>query len=344
MASAAWVATPASHAPACLGTLEFADMLQSMQPTAPVHPGDVVTPAEWRVFWSRLLQAAGLGSLGAGVIFFVAANWQAWGLAGRFGLLEAGLLACVAASLKWPPPARVGQGALLLATLFTGALLALFGQSYQTGADTWELFLAWALLALPFAVAALSGAAWALWFCVLDVGLALLCGQRSPGRMAWILIDDWRREPVVMLMLSCVANLAGAAASAAIRRTRLADAAPRWLTQALLAVGLGFGTVASLPGTSDHAAAAFGSYAVIWAGIGIAAWSRWRDVFPLTVLAGSFIVLSSAWLGHAMNWHDFGSSLFVLALWLIGSSTAAGALLMRWLRQWRAAADVGRAS
>ena len=119
------------------------------------------------------------------VIFFVAANWQAWGLAGRFGLLQAGLLICVAAALWQPPPARVGQAALLLATLFTGALLALFGQSYQTGADLYELFLAWSLLALPFAVAALSGAVWAAWWVVLDVGLGLFCGGLSHDRIFW---------------------------------------------------------------------------------------------------------------------------------------------------------------
>src|SRR5882757_8172141 len=98
------------------------------------------TQAEWRAFAVRLLHAAGLGALGAGVIFFVAANWQAWGLLGRFALLQAGLLICIAAALWRPPPRRTGQAALLLATLFTGALLALFGQSYQTGADGHELF------------------------------------------------------------------------------------------------------------------------------------------------------------------------------------------------------------
>ena len=36
----------------------------------------------------------------------------------------------------------------------TGALLALFGQTYQTGADVYELFLTWALLGLPLVIAA----------------------------------------------------------------------------------------------------------------------------------------------------------------------------------------------
>jgi hypothetical protein len=70
---------------------------------------------------------------------------------------------------------------------------------------------------------------------------------------------------------------------------------------------------------------------------------RRQDVFPLTALAGSWITISTAWLAHSMRLNDIGE-LFVIAMWLIASSTAAGMLLMRWLRQWRAAAAEGAAS
>ena len=311
-----------------------------MDTLAPERHDGRPTPAEWRAFASQLLQAAGLGSLGAGLVFFVAANWQAWGLMGRFGLLEAGLLLCVAAALWQPPPARVGQGALLLATLFTGALLALFGQSYQTGADLFELFFAWALLALPFAVAALSGAVWATWWVVLDVGLALLCGTLSLDNFFWRFLDGWSRDRAVLLMLPCLANLLGAGLFHALARTRSAPAAPPWLVRFLLAVGLAHGTAASLPGTSDHGAGALALYAAICVGIGVAAWTRRRDIFALTALAGSWIVISTAWLGSAMKFDDVGT-IFVVTAWLIGSSTASAMLLMRWLHRWRAdAAEV----
>jgi len=296
------------------------------------------TPAEWRAFEARLLHAGGLGSLVAGVIFFVAANWQAWGLAGRFGLLQAGLLTCAAAALWQPPPARTGQAALLLATLFTGALLALFGQSYQTGADLHELFLAWSLLALPFALAALSGAVWAMWWVVFNIGLALYCGGLSHDSLFWLIPGDWGRDRAAWLVLPCLANLAGAGLFLAIRRTRLADAAPPWLAHLLLAVGLGYGTAAALPEMTDHGPAIFALYTTTSIGIAAATWRRRQDVFPLTALAGSWIVISTAWLGHAMPMSDAGA-LFILAAWLIGSSTMAAMLLMRCLRAWRTPAN-----
>lgn len=292
------------------------------------------SPAEWRAFEVRLLHAAGLGSLGAGVIFFVAANWQAWGLVGRFGLLQAGLLICVAAALWLPPPARVGQAALLLATLFTGALLALFGQSYQTGADLYELFLAWSLLALPFAVAALSGAVWAAWWVVFNIGLGLYCGGLSHDTIFWFVPGDWGRDRAAWLLLPCLANLLGAGLFLAIRRTRFANAAPPWLVHFLLAVGLGYGTAASLPEMTDHGQAVVALYTLVSIGIAAATWMRRQDVFPLTALAGSWIVISTTWLAHAMQMGDVGA-LFILAAWLIGSSTTTAMLLMRCLRAWR---------
>jgi uncharacterized membrane protein len=182
--------------------------------------------AEWRALAARGLHAAGLGALGAGLLFFVAANWQAWGLLGRFALLQVGLLLGVAVALWRPPPHRVGQAALLLATLFAGGLLALFGQSYQTGADVHELFFTWALLTLPFAVAALSGAVWVLWWTVLNAGLALLCGWLGMDHVVWRVFGGWNWGRSMLLMLPCLVNLIAAGGFLALRRTRFADATP----------------------------------------------------------------------------------------------------------------------
>lgn len=298
------------------------------------------TPTEWRAFGAQLLQAGGLGSLGAGLIFFVAANWSAWGLAGRFGLLQAGLVLCVGVALWRPPPARVGQAALLLAVLFTGALLALFGQSYQTGADVHELFFTWALIALPFAVAALSGAVWGVWWVVLDVGLALLCGGLPLDHFVWRLIDGWAHDRAVLLMLPCAVNLLGAGLFFALRHTRHAALAPLWLPRALLGIGLAYGASASLPQMGHHSAPIVAVYALTSMGVAGLSLRRHRDVFPLTVLAGCWITVSTAWLAHSMRMNDMGEFLLI-ALWLIASSAAAGSILMGLLRRWRGQAAHG---
>jgi hypothetical protein len=306
---------------------------------------------EWRAFAARVSHAAGLGGLGAGVLFFVAANWQAWGLLGRFALLQLGLLLCVGVALWRPPPQRVGAAALLLATLLTGGLLALFGQSYQTGADLHELFFTWALLTLPFAGAALSGAVWALWWTVLNTGLALLCGWLGTDHLFWQFIAGWGWGRPALMLLPCLANLAAAGGFLALRRTRLADAAPLRLLRYLATLGVAYGTAATLPVAggfvADDAAANAGQdatvvllYVALSLAIAVGTWWRRQDVFPLTLLAGSWIAISTAWLAHSMRLNDLGE-LFLIALWLIGSSTVAGMGLMHWWRRWRAVPSGG---
>jgi uncharacterized membrane protein len=305
-------------------------------------------PTAWRAFAASLLHAAGLGALGAGALFFVAANWQNYGVFGRFALLQVALLGCVGVALWRAPPARAGQAALILATLLTGGLLALFGQSYQTGADLHELFFAWALLALPFALAGWSGALWAVWWAVLNVALALLCGWLGPDHFFWRFVDGRLVDHAVLLMLPCGVNLLGAAAFVAVGRARPALATPPWLLRGLATAAFGYGTAAVIAVVAQgdrfrapQALAAGGAHAAvvllfvaISVGLAYATWRRRQDVFPMALIAAAWIAISTTWLATTLRLNDLGA-FFLIAAWLVGASTASGLLLMHWVRAWR---------
>ncbi len=112
--------------------------------------------------------AAALG--GFGVILWIAANWETFGRFGRFGLLQAFVLATgIGALLR--PAGRAPLG--LLSLLGIGGLFAYFGQTYQTGADPWQLFALWAALALPLCLALRSDVLWAPWALVVSTGVSL---------------------------------------------------------------------------------------------------------------------------------------------------------------------------
>ena len=64
-----------------------------------------------------------------------------------------------------------------------GGLLALIGQTYQTGADTWELFALWAALSLPWVLAGRHAALWLTWALLLNVTLTLWLDL---GRAWWM--------------------------------------------------------------------------------------------------------------------------------------------------------------
>lgn len=108
--------------------------------------------------------------LGFGVVLWIAANWDTLGRMGRFALLI-GFVAVMGAGAALRPAQRAPLG--LLAFLGIGALFAYFGQTYQTGADPWQLFALWAALGLPLALGARSDVLWAPWSLVVVTGISL---------------------------------------------------------------------------------------------------------------------------------------------------------------------------
>ena len=92
--------------------------------------------------WLRtglMLSAALL--LGAGLVFWVAANWAAQSRMLRLHLLQATVALPMLVALAFAASRPVLRMALvLLGTLALGGLLAYIGITYQTGADAWELF------------------------------------------------------------------------------------------------------------------------------------------------------------------------------------------------------------
>ena len=112
--------------------------------------------------------AAALGGLG--VVMWIAANWAAMGRIGHFALLQ-GLVLVMGVGAALKPAARGALG--LLALLGIGALFAYFGQTYQTGADPWQLFALWAVLALPLCWGVRSDVLWAPWALVVVTAISL---------------------------------------------------------------------------------------------------------------------------------------------------------------------------
>jgi len=301
------------------------------------------TPAETSRFAIRALMLAGVISLAAGLVFFVAANWDELRVAGRFALLELLLLASLVFALLRPPPRALGRYALLAAFVATGALLALFGQTYQTGADIYELFLTWTLLALPFVLAGQWSVLWAAWILVLNVALGLFCGFRPDGGLLWILFSGAGWATSGLLLIAALVNLAlWALAEFAYDRMPVplsAHTPPRWLRRVILTCAFFFATWAGCLAIAGYNEARWpvAAVAVILAGVGFYAARRRVDVFPLALVAASVIALVTTLISE-FRWEGLRSPVgisLLLALWLIVSSTVSGRVLMHLLRRWR---------
>ncbi len=185
-------------------------------------------PRRWGLWASRLARTLGTALVLAGILYFFAFNWNQIPPLTKLGAIAAMLaVACLTVGLagfERPVSALASTAAVTL----VGVFLAVAGQIYQTGADAWTLFAAWAGLTLAFALLAGSAATWAVWIAVAAVALFTWWDQAQPADAAF---HTGRN-------LSLMALFGGALLIREVLAARgFAWAAPRW-TRFFLALPL----------------------------------------------------------------------------------------------------------
>ena len=143
---------------------------------AAIHLEVYPSKRTWLDFFDKALLIIGAVALVLSLVFFIAYNWLYMGKLGKFALVEGALVITIALYVALSFRQRfalIRQLLLLIASIITGSLLALFGQVYQTGADTWQLFFGWAILITPWVMIARFPALWLLWLGLVNACLAL---------------------------------------------------------------------------------------------------------------------------------------------------------------------------
>jgi uncharacterized membrane protein len=281
--------------------------------------------ADWLRFATRLAWVLGAVWLAAGVVFFFAFNWAALPRWAKFALVEGALVAATAAAVRAGIQRTAGQAGLLGATIVLGALLALFGQTYQTGADPYQLFTTWAALALPWVIVARWSVLWMFWLLLVNVGIGLYFS--SLGAPAWL---DRLSGDQALLWTELIVNGVALAAWELGRGAGLGWMQARWPAR-LLAWGTGcvataMGLWAVFEPRYAHPGLLvgyFGWMAAVWVAY------RWkgRDLVILSGWVLSGIIFATAALVQLFGLQStegfFLVSLMVLGLAVVGA---------RWLR------------
>ena len=150
----------------------------------------------WWTWINRSLLFSGAALALAGIVFFFAYNWSRLSSRTKFSGIEIILLGCLIGTWKVGLNRIGGQVLLLAASMMVGVFLAVFGQTYQTGADSYELFLGWALLIFAWVLLGRFGALWIMWLTLLNVTLILYFSQIYPSNYD---VDD-----ALMLLLAFI--------------------------------------------------------------------------------------------------------------------------------------------
>ncbi|WP_426754149.1 DUF2157 domain-containing protein [Myxococcus sp. Y35] len=131
---------------------------------------------DWRRFLSTTLMGLGVLLVLSGVIYFFAYNWADMHRFAKLGLIAAAIVG--AALSAWKQGETLGgRMSLLAASVLVGALLAVYGQAYQTGADPYELFIGWTVLIVPWVAVSRFTPLWLLALVLVNTGIGLYWEQ-----------------------------------------------------------------------------------------------------------------------------------------------------------------------
>ena len=137
--------------------------------------GIISPPLNFKIWIERLLLVLGALFVTASILLFFAFNWAHIPPFVKMGgiLLLIAILAVVNWLLLQRGKRFAGNLVLSVAAFMVGVFMAVFGQIYQTGADSYTLFLTWAVLILPWVFLARFAPLWVLWLVVCNLAMTL---------------------------------------------------------------------------------------------------------------------------------------------------------------------------
>ncbi|KXI30068.1 DUF2157 domain-containing protein [Paraglaciecola hydrolytica] len=300
--------------------IETAMFVSQVYPPAP----------NWYGFLSKLLLCFGALAIACGVIFFVAANWQDMSRLIKFVLLQLLVVAPIIIYLRSKTHTLLSQISLTSAFILLGALMAYFGQTYQTGADPWQLFFNWALLGLPWVIISRFSPLWMMFLALLNLSLVLYhdalgtllpFGINRDESLFWCLLS-LNYLSLIMWEL-CRVNYA-------------------WLNQSWAGRLLAIATIFC---ANALALMAIFSYNTSWLGgavwvfLMVMTYVVYRkirpDLFMLALGCLSGVVIVVGWSANILKHIDDGNMFILLFLLTIGLTSAAAVWLKKLMKEFQ---------
>ena len=296
----------------------------------------------WLAYGRQLCLLGGALFFVAGVVCFIAWNWAAMTPLVRMALTGAVVSGSGLAAVLLGPDTRLGRVLLLVCGLAIGPMLAVFGQTYQTGAELWELFRVWTALLVLLALAGRQTGLWFAAWLVANIFAALWLGRglASP----FDALGQFFTVPEWLFAIGCAIvcwEWAGRRAVASLQQGTQQDDAYSWLCSRWMPRLLFFDLVSrtafflismifGLNYGTEHYALWLPHNFVVGFAVGVTGFSWWwyrtrqPDLFMLaTLLAAGAAVLLSA-LAESELFFSAGTMIALLLWGLLVTSMTAG--------------------
>lgn len=292
------------------------------------------------ITWQRLdrfmLAYAGLLFFLAGIICFFAYNWHMLPLFAKFGVITAALLISSAFPLFHGTHSASGKLGLLSCGILGGILMAIHGQVYQTGANSWTFFMSWAIFLLPLALSGCQTGLWFLFWLVSSLSGILYCQEYAAA-----LHDNTSGNN--LFFYQCLAQAAWftlwETAAYFLPKPHFAFLRSKWMPRTTGVFLLSFLTVYLTLhiGTIGQTPFIYSAllYLVLITGMLLYYRKQHMDLFMTAAASFSLIILALAWLAYLLKQANAALLFLCMAGCLIIGSTLSGKYLLACYRKQR---------
>ena len=278
---------------------------------------------DWHWLLRMLFLALGFGFLASGILFFFAYNWGDIPKFGKIGIAVLGVSMPVILSLL-PNLSELLRKCLLTTGAFlVGPLFGVLGQIYQTGANAYDLFFAWALFIIVWAIVVDFAPLWLLFVGLLNITVSLFAEQIASG---------WDFPFTAMLLFAL--NSLAVVLVLLVPKLSSRKPYPNWLAKVFALAAIGCATVASFSAIMDNGGGLAGLYTLLVAIVyGLTRWYaiKQKELFYLVAMTFSLIVIGTAVIVQI----DDGSGGFFLAtFWVMATTIGSIFYLNRFRKTW----------
>lgn len=269
-----------------------------------------------------LFLALGFGFLASGILFFFAYNWADIPKLGKIGIAALGVAAPVTLSLLPNLSELLRKSLLTTGAFLVGPLFGVLGQIYQTGANAYDLFFAWTLFIVIWALVVDFSPLWLLFVGLLNVSISLYAEQVA---------GNWDFSFTCMLLFAV--NGLAAVLTYLVLHWKIRAPYPSWLTKVFVLAAAGCATVACFNAVLDGDGFG-GLYALIIAVVyGLTRWYaiKHKMLFHLVVMTFSLIAIGTSVI---MQIDDGSGGFFLATLWVVLMTTGSLFYLNRFRKSW----------
>jgi uncharacterized membrane protein len=193
-----------------------------------IYPDD----RSWKKFLEILLFSLGVCFAVSGIIFFFAYNWADLHKFVKIGLVEGLIIVLTLVIVFINIKQSIKNIILTGVSVLVGAMIAVFGQIYQTGANAYDFFLGWTAFITVWVVIASYPPLWLVYLILANTTFVLYSQQVA---------FDW--SEVFVLTMLVLFNTIILTASLFLHRLRSDLQAPKWFTNIIALAIVFFATI-----------------------------------------------------------------------------------------------------